>query len=466
MLQIHYSFEEVSQSNLFLLIRNQFDLEKLQFLHLEEKVFSKLQSLVNDQKNTTFRYFLGREDFEEVVLFFYLDASKDIYDFLWENIEKIPDTICFEYQKDEIILDSIILWKYNYQAYKSEKKELSLSIICQESEKKLLSTRLSTLNNISDARDIINTGSSDKTPDKYTQHIKNIKLKNTRVKILDYDDIKREWLWLLEAVWKASTSKPRLVILERIVDKKLPTFWFVGKWITFDTGGLNIKVWDGMYGMKDDMAGSAALLYMMKEIDEKDLHVNVITALPIAENSIAWDAYRPWDILTSYSGKTVEITNTDAEGRLVLADGISYISKNYTLESITTIATLTWACMVALGYNYAGIMWDNKEIIQKLLQTPSLNAYWELPMDDFLSQKTSGTISDYINYTSWVMAGASMWWAFLKNFCLKKEKFTHIDIAWPSFLKERYKIFSPGATWFWVESLSQLLLSYGKTSER
>jgi len=123
--------------------------------------------------------------------------------------------------------------------------------------------------------------------------------------------------------------------------------------VTFDTGGLNIKVEDYMYGMKDDMAGSSTLLYTMKELDEKELNCNIVCALPLAENSISGDAYRPGDIIKSYSGKTVEITNTDAEGRLVLADGISYLSKNYELESITTVATLTGACMYALGYNYA-----------------------------------------------------------------------------------------------------------------
>ncbi len=466
MLQIINSYSEVEKSNLFFLLTNKFDAEKLSFLDLWDKVLSKIESIFEEQKNTTFKIYLGRDDFEELTLFFYLDIKQDIHLFLWENIDKIPGKITFEYNKNNILLDSIILWKYDYSEYKKEKKDLEINLLVSEWNRKNLSERLSTLKNITDARDIVNKPSSDKTPDKYVSYIKNIKFKNTRVKVIEYEEIKREWFWLIDAVWKASNYKPKLVILERIVDKKLPYIWFVWKWITFDTWWLNIKVEDYMYGMKDDMAGSASLLFMMKELDEKDLSCNVITALPIAENSISGDAYRPGDIIKSYSWKTVEITNTDAEWRLVLADGMSYISSNYSLESITTVATLTGACMVALGYNYAGIMWDNRQFIDSLLTNETFESYWELPLNDFYIEKTKWKISDFINYTSGVMTWSTMWWAFLKNFCLKNEKFIHIDIAWPSMVKEKYGLYNVWATWFWVDSLSKLVLNYGKTGQR
>ncbi len=464
MLNIVKNFSEVKNSNLVFLLKNKFDAEKLNFLDLDEKILSKIEKIFTEQKNTCFKIYLGTEYFEELILLFYLDVKKDIQLFLWENIEKIPEKITFEYEKDNILLNSIILWKYEFSYYKEEKKELELNVLCQDLQIKNLTNRLSTLKNITDARDLVNKPSCDKTPDKYTTYIKSLKFKNTRVKVLDYEEIKREWLWLLDAVGKASNYKPRLVILEKIVDKKLPTIWLVWKWITFDTGWLNIKVEDYMYGMKDDMAGSASLLFMMKEIDDKDLNCNVVVALPLAENSISGDAYRPGDIITSYSGKTVEITNTDAEWRLILADWVSYLSKNYTLESITTIATLTGACMVALGYNYAWIMWDNRQFIDNLLQNETFESYWELPLNDFYIEKTKWKISDFINYTSWVMAGSSMWGAFLKNFCLNNEKFTHIDIAGVAFVKEKYWLYNIWATWFWVDSLSKLLFEYGKNS--
>lgn len=460
MLTLQSDITQIEKSNLVYIVKNEFDLEGLEFLKLDPKVFTKITEILNKQENTYESFYLGWKNFESLHIFFYLDVNTDIFVFLWEHIAKLPNNLSFFYKNDFTLLDSIVLGKYEFTPFQSEAKEFDLTIISPEELQEKINQRLSTLKNITDARDIVNTPSNGKTPDKYLQYIRSIKFYQTKVKVLDYDDIKREWLGLLEAVGKWSSSKPKLVILERIVDKKLPTLWFVGKGITFDTGGLNIKTGNYMYGMKSDMAGSAALLFMMKEIDNKALNCNVISVLCIAENSISWDAYRPGDILTSYSGKTVEITNTDAEWRLVLADGISYLSKNYDVESITTVATLTWACMVALWYNYAGIMWDNRQFIDTLTSSPTFEKYWELPLDSHFLKKTKGKISDLENYTAWPMAGSSMGWAFLKNFTLNKELFTHIDIAWPAFLEEPYGINKAWATGFWVESLSLLVQNY------
>lgn len=462
MLNILPNFDQIKSSNIVILLKNRIDLEKYHFLNLDQNILNKIENIFLDQKNTSLKIYTWKQDFEEIIFLFYLDNSKDILMFLWENISNIPEKITFEYQKDNALLDSVILWKYDYSKYKKDKKDLELNIICENSQEVYLQQRLSTLKNITDARDLVNAPSNDKTCDKYVRHIKNIKFKNTKVKVLEYEELKRSWFGLIEAVWRASTSKPKIVILERIVDKKLPTIWLVWKWIIFDTGWLNIKTENYMYGMKDDMAWSASLLYTMKELDDKTLNCNIVCALAIAENSIAWDAYRPWDILTSYSGHTVEIINTDAEWRLVMADWISYLSKNYNLESITTLATLTWACMVALWYNYAWVMWDNKEFINNLLSNETFEKYWELPFNDFYIEKTKWTISDFKNLTEWIFVWATMWWAFLKNFCLNKEKFTHIDIAWVSFVKEKFGLYNVWATWFWVDSLSKILTNLYK----
>lgn len=460
MLNIIKDFTQAKNSNLLALIKNKFDFEAYNFLNLDIKILEKIEKIFDEQKNVCFKIFLWNDNFEEVIFLFHIDVKKDLVVFLWENIWNIPEKVTFLYNKDNILLDSIILWKYEYLEYKTEKKDLELNIICEDLYVNNLTQRLSTIKNITDARDIVNKPSWDKTPDKYVQFIKNIKFKNSRIKIIDHDEIKRLGLNLIDAVWKASNYKPRLVIIEKIIDKKLPTIWFVWKWITFDTWWLNIKTDDHMYWMKDDMAWSATLLYLAKELDEKNFNCNVVFALSIAENSISWDAYRPGDIIKSYSWKTVEITNTDAEWRLVLADWISYLSKNYDLKSITSIATLTWACLYALWYNYAWVMWNNKDFINYLIKNPTFEKYWELPLDDYMEEKTKWKISDYINYTSWVFAWSSMWWAFLKNFCLNNELFTHIDIAWTAFLKEKYWIYNAWATWFWIDSLSKMIIEY------
>lgn len=464
MLNITKNFEWITSSNLVILLRSRVDFDKYEFLNLDKKILSKIEEIFNEQKNVVKKFFLAREDFEEVIFLFHLDNQKDLYLFLWENISSLPDKITFEYSRDNILLDSIVLWKYDYDNYKSEKKELDLNIICPEMFMSLLEERFYTLKNITDCRDLVNKPSCDKTPDKYLEIIKWIKFNNTKVKVIGYDEVKKLWLNLLDAVWKWSSSKPKLVILERIVDKKAKTIWLVWKWITFDTGWLNIKVENYMMNMKDDMAWSAALLYTMKELDEKDINFNIVCALAIAENSVSWDSYRPGDIIKWYGWKSVEIMNTDAEGRLVLADGVSYISKNYELESITTVATLTWACMVALGYNYAWIMWYNRELMDTILKNETFENYWELPFNEFYIEKTKWTISDLKNLSEWYYAWSTFGWAFLYNFCLNKEKFTHIDIAWVSFVKEKYWLYNVWATGFWVDSLSKSLLKYGEVS--
>ncbi len=275
-------------------------------------------------------------------------------------------------------------------------------------------------------------------------------------------DIEKQWLGLLWAVWKWSINKPYMVILERIIDKKLPTIWFVGKWIVFDTWWLNIKPEEWMYPMKDDMCGASTVFATMKELDNKDLKVNIIAAIPLAENSVSGESYRPSDIVKSYSGKTVNITNTDAEWRLILADAVSYISKNYKLDKVITIATLTWVCLYALGYRYAWIMWNDREIADKLLtySKDNFEKYFELPFDKYYMEKTKSTIADFDNWTAWIYTWASMGAAFIHNFLLNNEKFTHIDIAWIANNRfEAYGLYPKCTTWFWVDSLSKLFLN-------
>lgn len=450
-----------NKTNLVLLINNKEDINNFKSLNLGfSDLFSqKISSLFSENKNTIFKFYYWKDSIDEVIFLFYLDKTKNVNLFLWEYIKDLPNDISFYYKNDNILLDSIILWKYSYDKYKSDKKDIKINIILDKSSsKKVLNDRLNTLNNITNCRDLVNCPAEHKTPDKYLDLIKSIDFKNTKVKVLDYDEIVKEWLWLIEAVWKWSHFKPKLVILERVVDEKLPTHWLVWKWITFDTWGLNIKVWDYMYWMKDDMAWSASLLYTMKELDDKDISCNLVCALPLVENSISWDSFRPGDIITSYIWKTVEIINTDAEWRLILADWVGYISKNYKLDSITTIATLTWACMVAIWYNYWWIMWTNRDFIDSLLKNETFEDYWELPFSDFFVEKTKWEISDLKNLSEWIFAWASVWWAFMYNFCTNNELYTHIDIAWVAFVKEKYWLYNKWATWFWVDSLSKMFL--------
>ena len=365
-------------------------------------------------------------------------------------------------QNVEILLNNVLLWRYKFEKYKSEKTEDEVLFFIDNSFEQVFDERVKTIENIILARDLWFTASSELYPETFSEIVKKTKFKNVKVKVFDFDEIKKEWLWLLEAVWKWSKRKPRMVILEKIVDKKLPTIWIVGKWVTFDTWWIQVKPGDFMYEMKGDMCWAWTTFCIMKELDEKKLNVNIVACLVLAENHISLRSFKPSDVFKSYSWKTVDIIHTDAEWRLVLADGMAYLSKNYKLDKLISIATLTWACMVALGFRYAWIMWNDKEFINKFLDYSETNfeKYNKLPFDDYFVEKTKSEIADLENLNVWVKAWSTMWAAFLANFCLNNEKYTHIDIAWTALNSyEPYWYANKWMTWFWVDSISYILKS-------
>ncbi len=466
MINIIDNLENIRESNLFVLIESKKCLDKVKNLKLWKSILDNILSKIDKGENELIQFFLWREDFENIFILVYLKKEeKNLYELLWENIIKIPNKFTIISNNNENILkilDSSVLSRYKFQKYLSEKKEDEINILCDIDFKKTLSTRLETLENITLARDLWEMPACDLYPESFVEIIKKTKWKNTKVKVLTPKDLEKKWLGLLWAVWKWSINKPYMVILERIVDKKLPTIWFVWKWIIFDTWWLDIKPSEHMYPMKDDMCWAASVFVTMKELDKKDLKVNIIAAIPLAENSVSWESYRPSDIIKSYSWKTVNITNTDAEWRLILADWVSYISKNYKLDEIITIATLTGVALYALWYRYAWIMWNNREFIEKVLDYSKFNfeKYFELPFDKYYVEKTKSTIADYDNWTAWIYTWSTMWGAFIYNFLLNNEKFTHIDIAWVACNRfEPYGLYPKSTTWFWVDSLSSIFLN-------
>ncbi len=463
MINIVDKLKDIKDSNLFFLVEKKECLEKLSFLKLEKNIVDKILATLKKKENTFIQFFLGKKDFENLFIVVYVDKDKkNIFELLWEYSPKLPEKYTILSNNDDNLLsivDTCLLSRYKFQKYLTEKKEDEINIFCENDNRQNLEDRLETIDNIIIARDLWETPTCDLYAEKFAEIIKKTKWKNTKIKILSPKDIEKQGLWLLWAVWKWSINKPYMVILERIVDKNLPTIWFVWKWIVFDTGWLNIKPEEWMYPMKDDMCGASTVFATMKELDNKELKVNIIAAIPLAENSVSWESYRPSDIVKSYSGKTVNIKNTDAEWRLILADAVSYISKNYKLDKVITIATLTWVCLYALGYRYAWIMWNDREIADKLLNYSKDNfeKYFELPFDKYYMEKTKSTIADFDNWTAWIYTWASMWAAFIHNFLLNKEKFTHIDIAWIANNRfEAYWLYPKCTTWFWVDSLSNL----------
>lgn len=466
MLQFIEKKSELNSDNLVVFIEKKSDLSILENYKVSDEMLKKCKEGVKNDKNFCYEFFLWSVKIEKLYVMFYSKKSEvTVIDFFWEHFPKLDNSLVLSTESDKYIIDFVdtaILSRYEFDKYKEKKSEKKLSFLWTDSQKEEILERLPTLENIYLARDLGNTPACDLTPENFANIIKKTKWKNTKVRILSPKDIEKKWLGLLYGVWKWSANKPYMAILERIVDKKSETYGFVGKWIVFDTGWLDIKT-QMMYEMKDDMCGASQTFCIMKELDRvKDLSVNVIAAIPLAENSVSSTSYRPSDILTSYSGKTVNITNTDAEWRLIMADAVSYLSKNYEIQHMSTIATLTWVALFALWFRYAAVMWTNKKFISHMVKQ-SHNApekYCEFPFDQYYLDECKSTIADFDNHSKWPYCGSIMGWAFMANFLENNESYTHFDIAWVA--NNTYKPFWRNpitSTGIWVESISQYIKS-------
>jgi leucyl aminopeptidase len=264
------------------------------------------------------------------------------------------------------------------------------------------------------------------------------------------------------AVGSGSQNKPRFIILKYKppgpVTSKRPIVALVGKAITFDSGGLSIKPADKMDEMKLDKTGGIAVLSTMRAVAELQLPLNVLGIIPSAENLPSGSSYRPGDIITTFSGKTVEVLNTDAEGRMILCDGLNYAAKQK-CDVIIDVATLTGACMVALGRHKAGLF-GNDEKLTKQLQTAAEQSgekVWPMPSGDEYAEEMKGKITDLKNIGSkW--GGACTAAAFLRQF-VGDVKWAHLDIAGVDIIQQPTEFTAEGSTGFGVRLLTTYLVN-------
>lgn len=264
----------------------------------------------------------------------------------------------------------------------------------------------------------------------------------------------------LIAVSQGSVHEPRLVIMEYKTDvPKAPTIAIVGKGIMFDSGGLSIKPAKSMETMKDDMAGGAAVISTMEAIAHLKPKVNVIAAVAMAENMVSGTAGRPGDIITFYNGKTAEVRNTDAEGRLVLADALSYVTKQYNLDAVIDLATLTGACVVALGHFFSGLMSQHDAVADKIKEAAkrSGDRVWPLPLADDFKAAIVSPVADLSNIGKENYGAGTITAAlFLANF-VGTTPWAHIDIAGTAFDVPGISYYRDGATGAGVRLLTDLL---------
>jgi leucyl aminopeptidase len=277
----------------------------------------------------------------------------------------------------------------------------------------------------------------------------------------------------LAGVAKGSQHEPRFVVIEYASPHpNAPRIGLVGKGVTFDSGGLSIKPSACMDEMKDDMAGAAAVAATMQAIAHLKPHVNVVACMAIAENLPSGTAMKPGDILRHYNGVTSEVKNTDAEGRLIIADALAYIVDKYKLNALVDLATLTGACSHALGPFFAGIMTKNHGLQEQLLRAGRTSGdwLWPLPFHDNYKPAVASDVADVCNIgKSQYRAGAITAGFFLEHF-VGDVPWAHLDIAGVSFNVPDKAYFRPGATGFGVRLLIELLMRWhhenGNTIEK
>ena len=254
------------------------------------------------------------------------------------------------------------------------------------------------------------------------------------VKVFGTEESLKVGLHAFSAVGQGSNRESQFIIMDYHPQNSKKHVGLVGKGITFDTGGLNIKT-AGMVHMKCDMAGGAAVLGAMQLIADLQLPFRVTAIVPACENAVDAKSYLPSDVIQSYHGSSIEIIDTDAEGRLILADGLSYLIKNYSPETIVDVATLTGSAVATLGYECAALFTNNSDLSQKLQQSGDQigERLWQLPLWDEYKSDIDSEIADVKNYSGKPVAGAISAAKFLEYFTDSHPSWAHIDIAGVAF---------------------------------
>jgi leucyl aminopeptidase len=263
------------------------------------------------------------------------------------------------------------------------------------------------------------------------------------VKILDKEALTQQGLQALLAVSQGSAEPPALVVMEykgAELPAHTPVLALVGKGVTFDTGGLSIKPSSNMHLMKSDMGGAAAVLGALEVAAKLQLPVHLIGIIPTTENCVDAHSFKPGDIIGSYSGKTIEVIDTDAEGRLILADGIAYAIKNFAPDVLIDLATLTGSAVRTFGYHAAALFSNNKDLVRQLenLGETTGERVWQLPLWEVYKEDIKSDIADVKNFSGKPVAGAISAAKFLEFFTDNHPAWAHLDIAGVAFSETDY----------------------------
>lgn len=347
-------------------------------------------------------------------------------------------------EKSEHTLETII--------FAQQEKDLSLTKALKNTELYYKATRL--------ARDLVNEQPAIATPTYLANLAKDIAKSSPLInlKIIEKAEAEKMGMEAFLGVARASDTPPKFIVLDYKPKKsKTKDKWaLIGKGITFDSGGINVKPGDHMMDMKMDMSGAATVLSIFSVIGELQPEVSVMGVIAATPNLISGKAIVPGDVVKAYNGKTIEILNTDAEGRVTMADSLSYAVKQGATK-IVDLATLTGACMVALGEDIAGLFSNNKELTEQLKTAAEYEGemVWEMPLPKEYKKMNKSDVADIANIPNSRYGGAITAALFLEEF-VNKKPWAHLDIAGPAFASKPSELTTKGGTGFGVRLLLRL----------
>jgi len=453
----------------------------------------KIQSIKRYVSNSEFSYIselLKIHDLNQDFLSFQISVRKKIYlipiknkiviseienlggkFFDYIKKEKIDNYSIDFFSSDEELLNfsqyflhGLKLKSYEFDFYKSKKNKKKIKIYVSINNKKkfiLNQRRFKSLEEgIFLTRDLVSEPGNILHPDEYAKRLNNLKKYGLEVNIYNKRILQKMGMNALLGVGQGSTRGSYVVTIKwNGARNKIKPLAFVGKGVCFDTGGISLKPAKFMEDMTYDMAGSAVVVGLMKTLALRKAKVNVVGVVGLVENMPDGNAQRPGDIVKSYSGKTIEILNTDAEGRLVLADALTYTEKKFKPKFIVDLATLTGAIIVSLGSEYAGLFSNDDKISDQLFKAGEKvgEKVWRMPLNDNYDKLIDSKKADMQNINYVGGAGSTTAAQFLQRFILNKTPWAHLDIAGMAFSKYGGALNNGGATGYGVKLLNQLI---------
>ena len=361
-------------------------------------------------------------------------------------------------------LHGLKLKSYEFNIYKSKKEKKSFLVNIIGKKSKLTFKNEIKFKALEEgtffARDLVSEPGNILHPDEYAKRINSLKKFGLKINIYDNKKLKKLGMNALLGVGQGSVRGSYLVTMEwNGAKNNSRPLAFVGKGVCFDTGGYSLKPAKFMEDMTYDMAGSATVVGLMMNLALRKSKINAVGVVGLVENMVSGNAQRPGDIVKSYSGKTIEILNTDAEGRLVLADALTFTEKKFKPKFIVDLATLTGAIIVSLGSEYAGLFSNDEKLSKQLLTAGEKvnEKLWRMPLHKNFDKLIDSKNADMQNINYVGGAGSTTAAQFLQRFILNKTPWAHLDIAGMAFSKYGGALNSGGATGYGVRLLNKLI---------